>query len=139
MNTRTLCLALCFFCAATDLAVQRHIGRWSEPPARIPTPMMFDSPLVGNGDAGMTFGGLPNSTVFYLSSNQFWSADSHVDNPPMSGTNVTHQLGAESYTQVRIGDITLTAPALTAGTTRYGASQELYAARINGTYTGEQC
>jgi hypothetical protein len=81
------------------LPVQRHVGRWTAPPRRVPTAMMFDSPIVANGDAGLTFGGPPEHTTFYASSNSFWSANQVVDAPPQYAQ---HPGGAESYTQVRI-------------------------------------
>eukprot|EP01052_Picozoa_sp_SAG31_P001663 SAG31_NODE_56_length_29726_cov_41.443312_13_plen_163_part_00 len=48
--------------AINRLPVERHVGRWTAPPARVPTAMMFDSPIVGNGDAGMTFGNPSHAT-----------------------------------------------------------------------------
>ena len=127
-------VALTGVAAAAPLPVQRHVGTWSAPPARIPTAMMFDSPIVGNGDVGVTFGGPPSMTTFYASSNSFWSANQQVDARPSFSAKPG---GAESYTQVRIGDVKLAVPALQNAT--YHATQDLYRATINATYTAPQC
>ncbi len=117
------------------LPVQRHVGRWSAPPHRIPTARMFDSPIVGNGDAGITFGGPPSQTTFYASSNSFWSANSVVDARPDFSEKPG---GAESYTQVRIGDWSLEVPAL-ASNSSYAAVQDLWRATVNATYSNPHC
>lgn len=121
--------------AATMLPVQRHVGRWSAPPHRVPSAMMFDSPIVGNGDVGITFGGPPEHTTFYGSSNSFWSANSVVDARPDYGAKPG---GAESYTQVRIGDFQLEIPAL-ASNASYAAAQDLWRATVNATYSNTDC
>ena len=116
------------------LPVQRHVGRWAAPPRRVPTAMMFDSPIVGNGDAGITFGGPPNATTFYAASNSFWSANQQVDARP----NFQQKPGgAESYTQVRHGDFRLSVPSLRGA--EYAAAQDLYRATVNATYTAPGC
>ena len=84
--------------------------------------MMFDSPIVGNGDVGITFGGPPEHTYFFGSSNSFWSANSVVDARPDYGAKPG---GAESYTQVRIGDFQLEIPELASNST-YAAAQDLW-------------
>ena len=76
---------------------------------------MFDSPIVANGDVGMTFGGKPEATRFYVSSNSFWSANGVVDSRPDFQQKPG---GAESYTQLRIGDVLLSVPALAGGHTK---------------------
>ena len=120
--------------ASAPLPVQRHAGTWSAPPARIPTAFMFDSPIVGNGDAGVTFGGPPSLTTFYASSNSFWSSNQQVDARPNFNSKPG---GSESYTQVRIGDVKLAVPALANAT--YHAAQDLYRATINATYASPRC
>ena len=128
--------ALAASTAEPQLPVQRHVGLWTSPPQRIPTAMMFDSPIVANGDAGVTFGGPPSLTTFYASSNSFWSANQNVDARPNFQDKPG---GSESYTQVRVGDFKLGVPSLNGTAVTYAAAQDLYRATVNATYTGAGC
>jgi hypothetical protein len=52
--------------------ISRHIVRSTRPPARIPTNVSVDAPVLGNGSMGVAFSGAPDKQVFYLSRNDFW-------------------------------------------------------------------
>jgi hypothetical protein len=69
----------------------------------------FDSPFVGNGDAGMTFCGPANFTTFYLASNSFWNSNMNVDMRPSQSKGDAKGDG-ESYSTLRIGDLGLIVP-----------------------------
>lgn len=66
-----------------------------------------------------------------------WQPEHNMPTYPISHNPLSRPGGAESYTQVRIGDVQLSIPAL--ATAGYAAAQDLARAAINATYTGETC
>ena len=75
------------------------------------------SPLIGNGDVGVTFCGPANHTTFFLASNSFWAPNVDVDGRPSQLTAPKPGMGSppggqESYVTQRIGDLSLLVPAL---------------------------
>jgi hypothetical protein len=57
-----------------------HVGRWDKPPARCPSSMVTDGPLLGNGDAGAAAGGFLMSSdgkqlqqSYYVGKMDFWT------------------------------------------------------------------
>ena len=85
--------------------VDRHVGRWSQPPARCPSSMVTDGPLLGNGDVGAALGGVDvqsdvASFSFYLGKMDFWTQSS---GPAAGRTDARHL-----FTHVAPGRATLT-------------------------------
>jgi hypothetical protein len=57
-----------------------HVGTWTKPPARCPSSMVTDGPLLGNGDAGAALGGFGMSQdgkqlqqSYYVGKMDFWT------------------------------------------------------------------
>ena len=130
--------------AGAELPVQRHVGRWSQTLGRsCPTTYQIPgSPVIGNGDVGVSFCGAANHTTFFLAANSFWAPNVAVDARPSALAAVKPGMGAppggaESYVTARIGDISLLVPALSAS--KYDASQDLYHATANATFGGRDC
>jgi len=55
-----------------SLVVARHTAVFTRPPRNVPTNMMPDGPLLGNGDLGVVVAGPPEDQRFYLGKNDFW-------------------------------------------------------------------
>ncbi|MBI9015837.1 MAG: hypothetical protein JEZ07_01115 [Phycisphaerae bacterium] len=72
---------------ATGL-IDKYCAIWDQPPSRVPADHSVDSPLMGNGDIGVTFGGSPEHLCFYLSKNDFWRLQSKAkqSGPRIFGT-----------------------------------------------------
>eukprot|EP01043_Picozoa_sp_COSAG02_P101328 COSAG02_NODE_37382_length_442_cov_1.379009_1_plen_79_part_00 len=50
----------------SEMPVQHHVGRWTGDPKACPTTYQIPgSPLIGNGDVGVTFCGPANHTTFF--------------------------------------------------------------------------
>ncbi len=49
-----------------------HTAVFTEPPRRVPTDMMPDGPLLGNGDVGVVVAGPAEEQRFHIGKNDFW-------------------------------------------------------------------
>ena len=48
-------------------------GHWDTPPTRVPSSSMTDGPLLGDGEAGVTFGSDGSNLTAFVSANSFWT------------------------------------------------------------------
>jgi hypothetical protein len=53
-------------------AVPAHTTVFTRPPQHVPTNMMPDGPLLGNGDVGVVLAGPPEEQRFFIGKNDFW-------------------------------------------------------------------
>jgi len=58
----------------TARIVSQCKGVFTSPPARVPTTLTVDGPIIGNGDVGVAIGGPPESQRFWISKCDFWKA-----------------------------------------------------------------
>src|SRR6476619_5448776 len=74
--TACCCIASAFFTklAAQEIYAGRYNAVLNAPPKLMPTPKTPDGALAGNGDIGLSMGGLPGELNFYLGKNDFWRA-----------------------------------------------------------------
>ena len=57
--------------------VSQYQGIFTKPPTRIPTNLVVDGPLLGNGDVGVTLSGEPQVQRYWIAKNDFWKAKPH--------------------------------------------------------------
>ena len=71
-------LFIYFSFAFFDTTAQTYVGRYkavlTSPPQHVPTSKTPDGALAGNGDIGLTLGGIPAKLTFYFGNNDFWRA-----------------------------------------------------------------
>ncbi len=80
--------------------VGKHVIHFNEPPKNIPSVVSVDAPLLGNGFTGVSIGGGPDSTVFYVARNDFWRLKS----------------GYEEGSPLLLGKVEMTIPELSGAT-----------------------
>ena len=65
-------------CTQNKISNQEYVARYkavfTQPPQKIPTPLVPDGPVAGNGDVGIVIGGKPEFQTFYISKVDFWKA-----------------------------------------------------------------
>lgn len=88
---------------------------FNAPPQHVPTRGMPDGPLLGNGDVGVVLAGQPESQLFYIGKNDFWTR--HPGNAKV----------------ITVGRVELNIPALQGAT--YRQEQDLAQAEVRGTFT----
>jgi len=54
--------------------VKRYVAKFHEYPRKVPTNVVVDGPIIGNGDIGVTLGGPPEAQRFWISKSDFWKA-----------------------------------------------------------------
>ncbi|MFC1601380.1 glycoside hydrolase family 95-like protein [Candidatus Sumerlaeota bacterium] len=105
----------------------------THPPRNIPTPMMVDGPLMGNGDVGVTIGGPAECLDYYLSKNDFWY-QTHIGETEEQRLERLHT-GVNRRTGTRImmlGLVSLIMPALKGAS--YYVEQDICNAEIRGRF-----
>ena len=55
--------------------VSQYKGVFTTPPARVPTTLTVDGPILGNGDVGVVISGKPEAQRFWISKNDFWKSE----------------------------------------------------------------
>ena len=91
--------------------VSRHGTVFTKPPARIPSNVSVDAPMMGNGFTGVAIAGKPEKQIYYLARNDFWRLKSSYN---------------ESFPAV-LGKIEIDIPEL--GGASYLVEQDLYNAK----------
>ena len=125
MNRQKIAISL-LACAASLLGiaaadsdplaiVAKHQAVFTAPPKKVPTNMMVDGPILGNGDLGVAMGGAPERQVFHLSKNDFWTRT------PSNAKIIT------------IGSLVLEIPAMAGAS--YRQEQDLALAEVRGTFS----
>lgn len=71
--------------------VPDYKNSWEKAPAKVPSDVSVDGPLMGNGDVKMTLGYKGDNLSFYVSKNDFWRLRSKADG--LSGPRVVGILG----------------------------------------------
>ena len=112
--------------------VSQYKGVFTKPPSKVPTNLVVDGPILGNGDVGVTISGEPQAQRYWISKNDFWKAKPHwpfsmpcvigwidIKFPQLAGTWLDH-LGkapyrveqklydGETITTLKRGDVTIT-------------------------------
>ncbi|WP_413373571.1 glycosyl hydrolase family 95 catalytic domain-containing protein [Paenibacillus taichungensis] len=54
--------------------VEKYKGIFTEPPKIVPSDKVVDSPVIGNGDLGVTISGKPEQQRIWISKTDFWKA-----------------------------------------------------------------
>ena len=93
--------------------VSKHTAVFTAQPWRVPTELMPDGPLLGNGDVGVVLGGPASEQFFFIGKNDFWRTK-----PAMVK---------------RVGAIRMMIPALQGAS--YRQEQDLARAEVRGTFT----
>ena len=114
--TGTAALFLCLLPLAFPQThpVQRHIGRWDAPPAKAPSTMVTDGPLLGNGDMGTVLGGVSHWNVsgssscgvgqtYYVGKQDFWTQQAVGDLSGQGAKEVFFQHVAAGHVGLRGG------------------------------------
>ena len=91
--------------------VRRYGTVFTKPPARIPSNVSVDAPMMGNGFTGVAIAGKPEKQIYYLARNDFWRMKSSYN---------------ESFPVV-LGKIEIDIPALDGAS--YLVEQDLYNAK----------
>ena len=91
---------------------QQYTGVWNTPPSHVPAGNTPDSPMLGNGDIGVTVGGSIANQTMYIGKNDFFSGSSHAIQP--------------------LGRIVITAAGLSGSS--YHVVQNIAQAEVDGTY-----
>lgn len=106
---------------ATDLPtrVSEHTAVFAHPPSRVPTGLMTDGPLLGNGDVGVVLGGPTHAQTFRIGKNDFWQI--HDPQKKLSGKIIA------------VGSLRLDVPVLEGAS--YRQEQDLARAEVRGTFT----
>ena len=60
--------------AASKAIVSQYRALFDKPPRRVPSFHAVESPIIGNGDVGLTLSGPPKSQRYWISKNDFWKA-----------------------------------------------------------------
>ena len=105
----------------------------TQPPQNVPTPIMVDGPLMGNGDVGVTVGGPAECLDFYLSKNDFWY-QAHVGETEEQRLNrLTTGLNRRTGSRIMmLGLISLVTPALKSAS--YFIEQDILNAELRGRF-----
>ena len=93
---------------------------FTSPPKTLPSNTAVDSPLLGNGDFLMTFGGAPQQQRFYLSKNELWLL------------NRSFKTTDRASCPLSLGYFQLEAPGLKGA--NYNVSQDVFTATTRGQY-----
>ena len=92
--------------------VARHRGVFTAPPRRVPTNKVVDGPVLGNGDVGVAMAGPPESQLWCISKNDFWSTSRRC--------------------VITVGGLRIAVPAL--GGASYRQEQDILKAEVRGTF-----
>lgn len=95
--------------------VSHHKGIFTSPPKIVPTIRSVDGPIMGNGDVGVVMAGNPESQLFYIGKNDFWSHSRKVI--------------------MTVGGVRIRIPALQGA--GYCQEQKLLEAEVNGRFTAD--
>ncbi|GLX67735.1 glycosyl hydrolase family 95 catalytic domain-containing protein [Paenibacillus glycanilyticus] len=60
--------------------VKKYKGIFTEPPQTVPSDKVVDSPVIGNGDLGVTISGRPDQQRVWISKTDFWKAQKMYPN-----------------------------------------------------------
>ncbi|WP_336775661.1 glycosyl hydrolase family 95 catalytic domain-containing protein [Paenibacillus sp. MMO-58] len=60
--------------------VKKYKGIFTEPPRTVPSDKVVDSPVIGNGDLGVTISGRPEQQRVWISKTDFWKAQKMYPN-----------------------------------------------------------
>jgi len=105
----------------------------TKPPRRVPTPIMVDGPLMGNGDVGVVLGGPVDCLEFFLCKNDFWY-QAHVGETRQQRMERLHT-GLNRRTGTRIimlGMISIVMPELKNAS--YFVEQDICNAEVRGRF-----
>jgi len=65
-------------CSKSKMSNQDYVARYkavfTRPAQKVPTPLVPDGPVAGNGDVGIVVGGKPEFQTIYISKVDFWKA-----------------------------------------------------------------
>jgi alpha-L-fucosidase 2 len=122
--------------SAAESVVSKHTAFFHDTPKVPQSDRVTDAPLLGNGDIGVSIGGHPDETTFYVCKNDFW-VQAHVGETPEQRMErlLSHDGDRERRTGTRIiplGHIDLQIPAMAGA--KYLAEQDLYHAEVRGSY-----
>ena len=95
--------------------VARHRGVFAAPPRGVPTNKVVDGPVLGNGDVGVALAGPPESQLWCIGKNDFWST---------SRRRV-----------ITVGGLRMAVPALAGAT--YRQEQDILKAEVRGAFAAE--
>lgn len=104
------------FLEKSKAIVSQYTANFDQPPARIPSQVAVDAPLLGNGSTGVAIAGPPDKQSYYLARNDFWRLK--------SGFN-------ESYPAV-LGKVEVSIPMLKKAS--YQVNVDLYTAIATSTF-----
>ena len=95
--------------------VARHRGVFTAPPRRVPTDKVVDGPVLGNGDVGVALAGPPESQLWCIGKNDFWSYSRRC--------------------VITVGGLRMAVPAL--GGASYRQEQDILKAEVRGAFTAK--
>ncbi|OCT15171.1 hypothetical protein A8709_13790 [Paenibacillus pectinilyticus] len=103
------------------------------PSMNLPTNYMPDSPLLGNGDVGVTIGGNPEEQIFYMGKNDFWAQPSLGETEEQRRDRLLNEDGRRTGAHIMtVGQITLQIPKLAGA--EYLQEQDILNAEVRGTF-----
>jgi len=103
-------------CTKSQFSNQEYVSRYkavfTQPAQKVPTPLVPDGPVAGNGDLGIVIGGKPENQTIYISKVDFWKAkrgypDGGVCLPGGLNISVPELQGASFYAEQIIADGTI--------------------------------
>ncbi len=117
--------------------VSKGIVYFTEPPKRIPSDTVVDTPLLGNGDFGAAIAGDGAKQVFYLGKNDFWSLAHLGETEQQRMDRLLHKEGRRSGTRIRAaGWMELEIQDLKGAS--YHVEQDPYLAEVRGRFFREE-
>lgn len=108
---------------------------FSSPSTNLPSNYFVDSPLIGNGDIGITIGGNAEEQTFYIGKNDFWAQPHIGETEEQTRERLLDIDGRRTGAHVKtVGQLTLRIPQLTGADFRQ--EQDILHAEVRGTFAG---
>jgi alpha-L-fucosidase 2 len=103
-------------CSKSKMSNQDYVARYkavfTRPAQKVPTPLVPDGPVAGNGDVGIVVGGKPEFQTIYISKVDFWKAkrgypEGGVCLPGGLNVSIPELEGSSFYAEQLIADGTI--------------------------------
>jgi len=113
--------------------VEKGIAHMTSPPKNIPTQLVVDAPILGNGDLGAAVGGDGAKQVFYLGKNDFWTQAHLGETAAQHQDRLLNKEGRRTGSRiVAAGWLEVTIPQLEGAP--YKVDQDPYLAEVRGDF-----